>query len=1120
MRNSYKQLIFLLLLSTRLISLCHAQESRQLKPMVLRNVPPIIDYITDEDQFTQVHIPDELRQRIASRTTAPTATFNVTYIGFQPGEQQAFQFAVDIWSNLLVSSVPINMTVQMSSSLSSGVLAATGWGSLRANFKNAQKINTWYVVAMAEKMAGVELSGPTEPDIVMSVGSTIDWYLGTDGNTPAGQHDLVSVALHEIAHGLGFTSQTLVTGGSGSYGNNVSGIPVVYTSKIQNGTGQNLVTDFTSPSALLGDALTSDSLFFKSFSFTSNLPRLYAPTVWNSGSSIAHLDEDTYPAGNVNSLMTPQIGTAESIHVPGIALQMLEDMGWIAMDIDHIRVKDMEDSLTAIPIVATIKGDNPVDTTAVTLHYTLSNFNNDTTLSMMPTGNPDEYSATIPAPGNSSTISYYISVADSAGRVFTNPGDVPTFFNQFVVAPDTIAPVISHEPLALVFEHNLIATIDANVVENIGVTDLVLTYRVNGGATDTLHVPLVSVSNDGFYSGDYKLDWDLSTLGVAKGDSVEYRLDISDLASTPNSVVVPSTGFYTIQIDAINPAVVKYQNDFNVATNDFIGSGFRIGPEAGFDSDAIQSDHPYRTVDGVSPDDTLILDYILKTPIIISPLDATIRFDEVVLVEPGDNNSIFGDADFWDYVIVEGSKDNGVTWQRFEAGYDSRDHTNWLDQWNSAIVGQNSDAVGNKDLFHPRTINMSKSKLFNVGDTVLIRFKLYADQLAVGWGWAIDNLKIQIDDIPPVIDHIPPDFLSVGDTKVDLLAKVTDNASVDSVTFEVNLNGQTNFINFQGPGGIYNTSVSLPAITSTDVFKYRIIAVDSSDTPNTTFLPVNGFFEVPVAVLGNARTSYISDFNSTNNDFVGLNFNISQPTGFNDPAINSAHPYPDSPDSVRSMYYMLTFPITLNTNSAWVSYDEIGLVESNTDELSFEVSKDAGATWVAAAGPYSASANGTWNNTFNQKDENGNSLGIGDPSMLKNRFFNILDANGISGGDQVLVRFRMDVTSGGHGWGWWIDNLEIQGPTTAVSIEEIPELSIFPNPVDQGVLFVNGKIKGTTNARLDLVDLTGQTVARYDLSILGQSINEQILLGPIKTGMYIVRITTDRQVISSRIIIR
>ena len=47
-----------------------------------------------------------------------------------------------------------------------------------------------------------------EQDIITSFNShaAVDWYFGTDGNTPSRRRDFVSVVLHEIGHGLGFIS--------------------------------------------------------------------------------------------------------------------------------------------------------------------------------------------------------------------------------------------------------------------------------------------------------------------------------------------------------------------------------------------------------------------------------------------------------------------------------------------------------------------------------------------------------------------------------------------------------------------------------------------------------------------------------------------------------------------------------------------------------------------------------------------------------------------------------------------------------------------------------------------------------------------------------------------------
>lgn len=118
-------------------------------------------------------------------------------------------------------------------------------------------------------------------------------------------------------------------------------------------------------------------------------------------------------------------------------------------------------------------------------------------------------------------------------------------------------------------------------------------------------------------------------------------------------------------------------------------------------------------------------------------------FDEIALVEPGEAGTKFGDLNFWDYVIVEGSADGGKTWKPFADGYDSNAQKSWLTLWNSSISGNNSTATPTKDLFIKHEINMLANGNFKVGDVVLVRFRLFSDPYSHGWGWIIDNLAIQ-----------------------------------------------------------------------------------------------------------------------------------------------------------------------------------------------------------------------------------------------------------------------------------------------------------------------------------------------------------------------------------------
>jgi hypothetical protein len=111
-----------------------------------------------------------------------------------------------------------------------------------------------------------------------------------------------------------------------------TGMPLSYDRFLENAKGQNLVKSFPNNSAALAAQLTSNGVYFNGPQTRAanggRGARLYAPSPW-SGSSISHLDEATYPAGNPNSLMTPQLNSGESIHDPGsIGLAVLRDQGW------------------------------------------------------------------------------------------------------------------------------------------------------------------------------------------------------------------------------------------------------------------------------------------------------------------------------------------------------------------------------------------------------------------------------------------------------------------------------------------------------------------------------------------------------------------------------------------------------------------------------------------------------------------------------------------------------------------------------------------------------------------------------------------------------------------------
>ncbi|MGH9313181.1 MAG: hypothetical protein ACRD09_01305 [Vicinamibacterales bacterium] len=261
------------------------------------------------------------------RTRESLATITVLYTGFTPQAQAAFQHAMNIWASQLTTSVPIQIEAEFTT-LGSGVLGSAGPWLVR----NAPGLmaNMWYPVALANKLTGTDRL-PTTSDIDASFNSSFAWYFGTDGLAPAGTYDFVTVVLHELGHGLGFVGSMSYNAGSGSWG--FSGSPLIYDHFTENGAGQGLLVAFANPSAALGSQLTSNNLYFDGprtrLANGGSPARIYAPASWQGGSSYSHLNEQTYPAGNPSSLMTPQLASSEAIHDPGpIGRGVLEDIGW------------------------------------------------------------------------------------------------------------------------------------------------------------------------------------------------------------------------------------------------------------------------------------------------------------------------------------------------------------------------------------------------------------------------------------------------------------------------------------------------------------------------------------------------------------------------------------------------------------------------------------------------------------------------------------------------------------------------------------------------------------------------------------------------------------------------
>ncbi|HEU5289897.1 MAG TPA: T9SS type A sorting domain-containing protein [Cyclobacteriaceae bacterium] len=1114
-------------LSLILLFVAVASYAQQLRSIKIKN--PVVCYASEQSSSLHVPPPEEyLRWKKNAGARQQSATIIVDYIGFPEnvngiGPKACFQAAVDIWASLISSPVVIRIEARWRTDLASNVLGSALYTSAYANFKGAQKLNVYYPVAIAEKITGTELNDG-EPDLFANFNSNFTWHL--DPNTPPpaspapATHDLKTVVLHEIGHGLGFagTFFTTATATTADWGLNDTELPISYDVPIGTGFGANLIETNDSPSADLRSHLIGNNLFFSSI--LDGTVKLYAPTTFSSGSSISHVDENTYNGG-VNALMTPQIAAREQIQSPGIALNMLKDIGWSHVRINHAQFPGSENLSGPYQIKATIQGDQSgYIANSVKLHYTIDGINF-TVVTMTATGNTDEFTASIPATAGVTEYGYFISVSDNDNREFVNPGkfvrehqsQLQNIFT-FETGPDNTPPKVTHTPKGFILESDTQLKIDAKVTDNLGVESVMAEYYKNNDLVGTIPLTLTAPAEDSIYSGNVNL----AAMSLVNGDQVKYRIiatDISVIGNPDGNVGYSpsSTGFHSLNVVGLSPTQGSYSNDFNSPSDDFFGNGFSIpaSPPTGFTNGAIHSDHPYLEGNGF-PENKRDLIYQLKIPIRVQATDAIIKFDEIALVEPGDPGSIFGQENFFDYVVVEGSKDGGVTWTPVADGYDCRAYAVWESRYKSAITGNNSTAVGDAGLYKSRTLDLQQK--FDTNDEVVIRFRLFSDPFAAGWGWAIDNLKIQVDETPPSILHNHVDYLLDTDDVISLNSKVSDAGGVKAYKLEYYVNNGnvvTEVFDVDPLQPEYPFSITgLSVLNDGDVFNYRFVATDNADREGT--FPAAGFIKVPIIQFPTPISSYANNFNTPSDDFTGNFFSVTQPSDFSNPAIHSNHNYDNGfgLNKTSSVSYIFKKPIKISAQNPYLRFDEIAIVEGHPtgsvfgnadfkDYVIVEGSKDEGATWHEFLDGYDNMSQNVWLAAFT-------SQGSGTPNMYRTRIVDLTESGDFIANDNVIIRFRMFADESINGWGWAIDNLYIQDVVTSTEKELDTAVSVYPNPTNGNITIEATGISSSVFA-IQLLDTQGKITYRATEEISNGKMSHTISGGSIPAGVYFVKVS-------------
>lgn len=252
---------------------------------------------------------------------APVAGNTATTRGAQ--RLNAFQAAADAWGAILSSDVTIVVDATMDPltpcNPGFGVLGSAGPQFVFRDFAAAPLAGTWYHVALANSLAGADLD-PGSGDIEAAFNSDVDtnpncltgldWWYGIGAPAPAGTIDFISTVLHEIAHGLGFSSFVNVSTGA-----KLLGFDDTYMVNLRDLT-TGLDWPDMSNAQRMASAINTANLVWTginadaassilSSGTNGGFVRMYAPNPVQPGSSVSHWDTVLSPDELMEPSATP-----------------------------------------------------------------------------------------------------------------------------------------------------------------------------------------------------------------------------------------------------------------------------------------------------------------------------------------------------------------------------------------------------------------------------------------------------------------------------------------------------------------------------------------------------------------------------------------------------------------------------------------------------------------------------------------------------------------------------------------------------------------------------------------------------------------------------------------------
>ena len=224
---------------------------------------------------------------------------------FDPEALAALTYAAERWIDQLKIAQPLSILTCFSPDLPEGTLAvASAPTTVVTGPRALGREALLYPQAILEALDGYDTPDKADMTIVFNSGEPF-FYEEYPFNTPTYQYDFISLALHEIAHGLGFFGLAKLDGEGPRIGQlrgvgadqEVQLVPTVFDRAVMLGDPDVLsVLDLQESAATLEDALLGrmGGLFFDAgtmdrFSGPDERTQLYTPEIFRRGSSYSHV---------------------------------------------------------------------------------------------------------------------------------------------------------------------------------------------------------------------------------------------------------------------------------------------------------------------------------------------------------------------------------------------------------------------------------------------------------------------------------------------------------------------------------------------------------------------------------------------------------------------------------------------------------------------------------------------------------------------------------------------------------------------------------------------------------------------------------------------------------------